>query len=844
MPSRNKIFVSYSRKDTKLFEEFKTMMAPALQSGIVDLWDDQRISPGAKWNEEIKQALASARIAVLLVSQNFLASRFIVNNELPPLLKAAREDGVIIFWISLSSCLFEHTQIASYQAAHDVSRPLDQLTKSQRQKVLSETCAKLILTYQEVTPRHAKMTQQYPASASSRRTETEAEAGVQPTFDLDIYRDSIRRAYSFLKLDSLHSSAVEYRLKLWNTFVQSRVREQLPRHEQPKTHVSRAPYQLSDGDDKDDVTRRIEEYVSEGTRLALEMIDDQNCRCIVILGDPGSGKSILSQYIALQWVEREREHVPFLIELRKYAADKNGPRGFLDYLHNGATSICRLDPRTLDDLFQNKPCTVVFDGLDEVIDLRMRETITNEIIRFATTEYPSIQVIVTSRVIGFDSHLFRNADFRHFTVQDFGEAQITEFLIKWHDLVISDLAERERLRERLKDSIAESPAIRDLAANPLLLTMMAVLNRHQELPRDRAELYDQASRVLLQEWDVGKFLPDDQRISRDVIGRREKQEMLRRIAFEMQMNEKGLSPNLITRDKLQGIIEGYFVELGYVEQPHTAANLIIDQLRERNFILCFSGDIFYSFVHRTFLEYFCATEIVWQFKEERTISLDDLKEIFRKRWHDHNWHEVLRVITGTISPSFAEQIINDLLTQTDERGDAYSIFLAADGFWEVRQRTNISALGAEIGRRLKDKINYIVPFELRPSLHERLELTEVKLRAVSLLARYWRDEGTFQYLGTLSNHWNWAVRKAVAEELSRAWKVRIETLEWLIDRAMRDEHFAVARTAVREIASNSSIRDVITILEKIRDNAERIEAREAARFELELLRGAAAKSLH
>ena len=29
---------------------------------------------------------------------------------------------------------------------------------------------------------------------------------------------------------------------------------------------------------------------------------------------------------------------------------------------------------------------------DEAIDLRMRETITNEIICFATTEYPSIQV--------------------------------------------------------------------------------------------------------------------------------------------------------------------------------------------------------------------------------------------------------------------------------------------------------------------------------------------------------------------------------------------------------------------------------------------------------------------
>lgn len=122
------------------------MLAPVIRSAVVDLWDDRKIPIGAKWQDVIQGALASARIAVLLVSQNFLASRFIAENELPPLLRAAENEGVTIFWLCLSSCLFEQTEIASYQAAHDVSRPLDRLSKSQRQAVLSAICAKLVET--------------------------------------------------------------------------------------------------------------------------------------------------------------------------------------------------------------------------------------------------------------------------------------------------------------------------------------------------------------------------------------------------------------------------------------------------------------------------------------------------------------------------------------------------------------------------------------------------------------------------------------------------------------------------------------------------------------------------
>jgi hypothetical protein len=141
---REGIFVSYSHEDKKLFDEFLTMMAPAIQRGVVDIWDDTKIAIGAKWKEEIQNALASAKVAVLLVSQNFLKSQFITDHELRELLRAAEEEGVTVFWIYLSSCLYEQTEIAKYQAAHDVARPLDQRTKSQRQAIWSEVCTKLV----------------------------------------------------------------------------------------------------------------------------------------------------------------------------------------------------------------------------------------------------------------------------------------------------------------------------------------------------------------------------------------------------------------------------------------------------------------------------------------------------------------------------------------------------------------------------------------------------------------------------------------------------------------------------------------------------------------------------
>jgi hypothetical protein len=139
--ARTKVFFSYSHKDKKWLERFQRMLKPAISGEI--LWDDTKIAAGSKWKEEIKEALASAKVGVLLVSDHFLASDFIAKNELPPLLNAAEKEGLRVLWVLVSDSMYGSTAIADYQAAHDPARPLDSLKGADRAKAIKIICEKV-----------------------------------------------------------------------------------------------------------------------------------------------------------------------------------------------------------------------------------------------------------------------------------------------------------------------------------------------------------------------------------------------------------------------------------------------------------------------------------------------------------------------------------------------------------------------------------------------------------------------------------------------------------------------------------------------------------------------------
>lgn len=502
-------------------------------------------------------------------------------------------------------------------------------------------CKLYIRKVKAIVQKSDKLRPIFAAESQAAAAESlQALVGIAPEFDLGRYAEGLREQYGNLKLESLDTTGVYYNeLKLWKIFVPQNVRECqefLPQvYEIPKDHLRRLRErgELSDTEVvEEELEQHWQVYEAQPIRSVLEVVGDPmnalrashslSLPHVVILGDPGSGKSTLLQYLALVWAERSLSElplhpIPLLIELRNYARDKQEKKcnDILSFIHSGNIT-CRLNQQQLHEKLKAGHSIALFDGVDEVFDPQLRDEVVTDIHRF-TNDYPQVQSIVTSRWLGYKAHQLRGAEFRHFMLQDLEAEQIEDFIQRWHDLTFSEIKDKTLKQERLHKAIQDSKAIRELAGNPLLLTMMAILNRNQELPRDRPELYSQASRVLLHQWDVERNLIEH-RLDPMTIDYRDKQAMLRKVAYHMQSSEKGLAGNIISAFDLETILANYLKTIE-VEQPRTVARLMINQLRTRNFILCYLGADSYAFVHRTFLEYFCAWEFVWQFKETQSL---------------------------------------------------------------------------------------------------------------------------------------------------------------------------------------------------------------------------------
>ena len=108
---RDQVFISYSHEDTKWREDFEKHLKPYFRAGSIKSWSDQQISPGSEWLTQIKTALTNTKVAVLLVTSDFIASDFIHEYELGPLLNEAKQGGVRILWVPVRASSYEETAL-------------------------------------------------------------------------------------------------------------------------------------------------------------------------------------------------------------------------------------------------------------------------------------------------------------------------------------------------------------------------------------------------------------------------------------------------------------------------------------------------------------------------------------------------------------------------------------------------------------------------------------------------------------------------------------------------------------------------------------------------------------
>lgn len=132
---RSKIYISYSPEDRQYLDELHTHLGYFARTGALDYWDDTKILAGARRQEELHKELQRARVAILLVSPDFLASDSIARDELPELLQLAEQDEIRILSVILRPCAYKNSPLVQFSPVNE--RPLSGMSRAKRDEVWS-----------------------------------------------------------------------------------------------------------------------------------------------------------------------------------------------------------------------------------------------------------------------------------------------------------------------------------------------------------------------------------------------------------------------------------------------------------------------------------------------------------------------------------------------------------------------------------------------------------------------------------------------------------------------------------------------------------------------------------
>ena len=202
---RSRIFVSYSHKDDKPFEQLQRFLRPLERAGRIDLWVDTRLAAGEDWQAEIERALKEATAVVLLISQDFLNSEFIQRRELPPVVARAEAGKLTLIpvflspssvkvleipYLDASSGKERRIKLSKYQGYGTPTKPLSEYTWSDRERIYEKLVERLLdLAGGSAVPaaRRAQRTRPAVRSAATVREPARAyELTVELTRDGDV----------------------------------------------------------------------------------------------------------------------------------------------------------------------------------------------------------------------------------------------------------------------------------------------------------------------------------------------------------------------------------------------------------------------------------------------------------------------------------------------------------------------------------------------------------------------------------------------------------------------------------------------------------------------------------
>jgi len=346
----------------------------------------------------------------------------------------------------------------------------------------------------------------------------------------------------------------------------------------------------------------------------------------VLLGHPGTGKSTCLQYAAYAIAAGRGELVgqavlsrlPIFVRLVYYArAQRADPTLCLrDYVRD-------LHDRDRAPLFRQclkkGNCLVMLDGLDEVIDPQERAEIADQVEVFVA-DYPNNHYLVTSRIVGYQAGRL-TGDFAHFKLGSLPESSIRNFVHKWYEAIEQESGaeasgEIRHLADELCHAIEERPGIRRLAENPLLLTIIALVNwKGRRLPNHRVEVYSYAVETLVESWPrrwrgvtfdtdevIGLLEPVGYRIfadrSSEEIAESELRPLLVRAVVETRTGMGEAEAGEYVDDLLPRLSEhsGLFLERGSDAE---------------------SGERLFGFLHLTFAEYLAARHLAGQWQAEK-----------------------------------------------------------------------------------------------------------------------------------------------------------------------------------------------------------------------------------